>query len=333
MKRDELLKPGSYAACPLAVLARKDLTGTAKLVYQAMASHLNNGDQWVWPSIARMAAMTGSGRTAVIAAVAELERGRLIQASREFGRSTRYSFLSPDSGNQYGNQTGTETRPVRKPDQSGKRTPTGPESGHEVLQGTTLLSPPTPPPPSSPSEPEPKTAETSDAASGHTSPVPPSETSQAGNPQSAIRNPRSARRAGTRRSEALEARQLAEAYRQKVQPGDRTCSPGGRAVRNVEALLRSRQATAESLMGCVEHYASAMEAEQTPPQYRKAGGNFFGRDGTWREWLEPLTQEELARRRDGTHRANAARAGQNGPGRGGFVPPGDFSGRDDAVLA
>ena len=132
-----------------------------------------------------------------------------------------------------------------------------------------------------------------------------------------------AQRAG---DEAGDALGLAVLYRDLVLPGDRTCTPAGRAARNAEKLLKNRDATIEQLWAAVTNYAKALDAEDRPAGYRKAGGNFFGRDGVWREYLEPLSAEELQRLRNDQHR-NGNRSGKGGA----IIPPGDFSGREDAI--
>ena len=132
-----------------------------------------------------------------------------------------------------------------------------------------------------------------------------------------------AQRAG---DEAGDALGLAVLYRDLVLPGDRTCTPAGRATRNAEKLLKNHGATVEQLTAAVTNYAKALDAEDRPAGYRKAGGNFFGRDGVWREYLEPLSAEELQRLRNDQHR-NGNRSGKGGA----IIPPGDFSGREDAI--
>ena len=94
MKRDELLVPGEYHSTPDVVMARRDITSTAKCVYSAILSHLRAGDEWVWPSIPRIVAMTGTPRRSVIRATGQLEDAGLLERG-EHGRSTRYRFLNP----------------------------------------------------------------------------------------------------------------------------------------------------------------------------------------------------------------------------------------------
>lgn len=315
MKKDDLYKSGTFDAA----MARPDLTATAKVVYVALAGHLNNGDQWVWPSVPTLARRSGSGRRAVQISLRHLtETGLISEVGCSDLGTVKYCFQPADrwrgAQNLRGRKIcgGANYAPAHKTHEGGAN------CAPELLQGTSPDPPPISPPPVSAGH-----AEASDAASGPD-----------GTPRETSR-----KRTGTgpRKSAASPAAvAVAEAYRRLVQPGDRTCSPAGRACRHIDALLRSRQATAEALTACVANYAAAMEAEGTPPQYRKVGGNFFGREGVWREWTEPLTPEELRRRRDerNAHNARNARGQGNGrPGSGGFHAPGDFAGRTDAVDA
>ena len=144
------MPPGTYASIPLAVLARTDLTPAAKLAYAAMANHLRNGNTEVWPSVARLRAITALGRTAARAAVAQLTDAGLIAPERAPGRVTRYRFrplptplcqAEPDSPDPAGKRPGRKTtRPESDPHRAGKRptpgrnpTHTGPESDPETL--------------------------------------------------------------------------------------------------------------------------------------------------------------------------------------------------------
>ena len=143
MKRIELLKPGEYAGTPLAVLARRDLTPTAKTVYTALVSHLSNGNEWVWPSVARLSEMTAAGRSAVKNAIHSLAHVGLIEVVQRPGQSAWYRFLNP-SGSESDPQetkepqaTGLDYDPhqVRNQPAPGQNpTHTGPESDHELLK-------------------------------------------------------------------------------------------------------------------------------------------------------------------------------------------------------
>ena len=114
--RGEVLVDGAYAAIPLAVLAAppKTLPATAKLVYIAILDHVRPGRREAWPSVARLAAMTGSSRSTVKAGVAALAAAGLIHAEHSNGRRTVYRLVAPP-------QTGPESGPVRPQ--------TGPKSG------------------------------------------------------------------------------------------------------------------------------------------------------------------------------------------------------------
>ena len=96
MKRDELFIPGQYASLPNRVMARADLSAAAKLIYQAIASHLRNGEEWVWPSLDRLAEMTSCGRRTIIRSIEQLRRLALIETEQQPGISTRYKLLSAE---------------------------------------------------------------------------------------------------------------------------------------------------------------------------------------------------------------------------------------------
>ena len=107
MKRDELFTTGTYASLTLRVMARPDLTPAAKLVWQALASHLRNGDEWVWPSLDRLADLCGCSRATAARSTMRLRDLGLLE-TRPNGRGIAYRLLAP---------------PVAKCDQSQNETP------------------------------------------------------------------------------------------------------------------------------------------------------------------------------------------------------------------
>ena len=136
--RGEVLVDGAYAAIPLAVLAAppKTLPATAKLVYIAILDHVRPGRREAWPSVARLAAMTGSSRSTVKAGVAALAAAGLIHAEHSNGRRTVYRLVAPpQTGPESGpvdHQTGPESGPVDPqtgPESGPVRPQTGPKSG------------------------------------------------------------------------------------------------------------------------------------------------------------------------------------------------------------
>ncbi|HOD84688.1 MAG TPA: helix-turn-helix domain-containing protein [Phycisphaerae bacterium] len=142
MKRDELFTTGTYASLTLRVMARPDLTPAAKLVWQALASHLRNGDEWVWPSLERLAAMIGCDRATVVRAVASLRAAGEVQTRRQ-GRCTAYRFLPPGfyaPGQSAANCDGSQiaTGRILSTEAPQNAAPTRRNLRPEVLNGSTL---------------------------------------------------------------------------------------------------------------------------------------------------------------------------------------------------
>jgi hypothetical protein len=76
-------------------MARPDLTDGAKLVLFAMASHLRDEGGTCWPSIDRLAAMTGRSRRGTHNAIDVLEAAGLVEVERrqdDSGRSDSHLF-------------------------------------------------------------------------------------------------------------------------------------------------------------------------------------------------------------------------------------------------
>jgi len=98
-KRIEVLKPGAYSSAPDTVLCRKDLSPVAKLVYQALLSHLHTGGPGhVRAGVNRLSRLTGLHRTAVLRAIDRLWAAKLIAILERPGRTNLYYFLDPDPG-------------------------------------------------------------------------------------------------------------------------------------------------------------------------------------------------------------------------------------------
>lgn len=90
-----------------------DLTTTAKLVALALLDHWSPTRPAVWPSIARLAAMSSVHRTSAIRAIAELEQRGFVLGQRSRGLPTKYVFLDQSHG-----ATGSTERPVAQSDRS-----------------------------------------------------------------------------------------------------------------------------------------------------------------------------------------------------------------------
>jgi hypothetical protein len=161
--RSRLFAPGRYAALPLVLLERTDLSASAKLVWMALTSHLGPDGTEVWPSIMRLVRMTGLSRPTTLRAIGDLLSLELVAREQTPGKVTRYQMLQPQAGlfkvgslarpaadrkarpatkrNQYQNDTGVKTTLVKK------CAPTGINLIPELLKGTTQEeeTPPTPP--------------------------------------------------------------------------------------------------------------------------------------------------------------------------------------------
>jgi biotin operon repressor len=109
-----MIEPGSYTCMPYVLMRRVDLSASAKLVWMALMSHLGQGAYEVWPSMARLAWMTGLGRATVIRAIEALEAEGLIVVIREEGEVSRYRVRQPEAEDLGG--TGIKMIPVSKRD-------------------------------------------------------------------------------------------------------------------------------------------------------------------------------------------------------------------------
>lgn len=101
--RSEILRPGTYAPMPHAILRRRDLCGTAKLAAVAILDHLRPGHAWAWPSLGRVSRMIGCSRCSTRRGLRELVEVGILLADEQPGRVTRYSIglqadWRPDSG-------------------------------------------------------------------------------------------------------------------------------------------------------------------------------------------------------------------------------------------
>lgn len=97
-RRSSLFHPGRYLSLPDVLLRRTDLAASAKLVWMALAGHLGPDGTEVWPSINRLARMTGLDRKTVLRDIAALEDAELLTLSREIGHVNRYRLLQPEAG-------------------------------------------------------------------------------------------------------------------------------------------------------------------------------------------------------------------------------------------
>ena len=132
LRREDLFQAGRYESLPGDVMRRTDLSATAKLVYAAMAGHLFNGDVWVWPSVRRLGELTGSGRTAVRDALAQLEAAGLLAVRRKRGAVARYAFLRPPSTEPESGPVTPGGLPTGEPESGPVVTASEPESGWVV---------------------------------------------------------------------------------------------------------------------------------------------------------------------------------------------------------
>jgi len=119
--RESLLRVGRYSSIPDAMLADEALTPAAKLVWIALVSHLREDAVSAWPSIDRLARMTGTSSRTAIRAVANLEARGLVEIQRAAGRSSVYSMFQPVAGNRSENPTGAKMSPVPKCHRTGAK--------------------------------------------------------------------------------------------------------------------------------------------------------------------------------------------------------------------
>ncbi len=124
--KSEILQPGEYAALPLAIMARKDLTAVAKLAYQAALAHLAPHAALsvpVWPSLPRLAAMVGACERSVRTAIDELEKAGLVTIERAVGKTSRYRFAPIGQEYPGKNYRGTPAKTAALPRQKLPDTP------------------------------------------------------------------------------------------------------------------------------------------------------------------------------------------------------------------
>lgn len=124
----KLFEPGRYAAIPYTILRLRGLTPGAKNVWQSLASHLGKDGSAPFPSMTRLASMTGQGRRTVVRQVGELESAALLAITRTPGKSNRYRLLQPQAGLFDGPPGDARTGPGTKgnPCQSGTSAKTAP---------------------------------------------------------------------------------------------------------------------------------------------------------------------------------------------------------------
>jgi hypothetical protein len=153
-----LFEPGCYLSIPYAVMARKDLNSSAKLIWMAVVSHCRPGARVAWPSVHRLQSMTGLGKEAVIEGIRRLEAAGLLTVDRADGQHSRYTIWQPEAtfekGNGAGkierseNPTGRKTRPVGEADRTGRKTrpqPVGISDPNYSKRTTQRTIPPNPP--------------------------------------------------------------------------------------------------------------------------------------------------------------------------------------------
>lgn len=83
---------------------------TTKLILLALAEHADSNGR-CWPSIGRLAALTGLHRATVIRVLGRLETDGVIERTRSTGRSTRYKLLLVAQSDQSQSATGSTERP------------------------------------------------------------------------------------------------------------------------------------------------------------------------------------------------------------------------------
>jgi hypothetical protein len=122
--RRELFEPGRYLALPDVLARRRDLPASAKLVWMALASHLGPSGTDVWPSVVRLAELTGTNRDTVAASVARLEAVGLLVIVKTQGKPNVYRILQPEAGlydDQPENPASRKIRPAGRTGATGRK--------------------------------------------------------------------------------------------------------------------------------------------------------------------------------------------------------------------
>ena len=90
-----MCRAGLFASVPLALL-EANIPAGAKAVYIAALDHLRGASTYAWPSLGRLAALTGLRRRAVGKWLSYLERNGMIGRRWIAGRVAAISFAAPE---------------------------------------------------------------------------------------------------------------------------------------------------------------------------------------------------------------------------------------------
>jgi hypothetical protein len=96
MKRDEILKSGTYSSIPNDILASKEIRPRAKLLYIALLDHLGDNLS-VWPSEERLMIKTGQAKNTVIDGLADLEQAGFIAVDNSHKHKSSNVYILYDA--------------------------------------------------------------------------------------------------------------------------------------------------------------------------------------------------------------------------------------------
>jgi len=150
LTKRQLIPPGEFFAIPYNVARDPRLTPVDKLVFGGLADHLRGRSLSVWPSVARLAELTGQGQRTVRRSIENLADVGYITTEQRVGLTQLVTFQAVDSGGvQDLGQNGQGTQdpgqigtPAESADTSAKTAKTPANMAPETLIVNTLETPP-----------------------------------------------------------------------------------------------------------------------------------------------------------------------------------------------
>jgi hypothetical protein len=88
---------GTYAGLPTVIMAMPGLSASAKLIWMALAVHARGYGLPAWPSLSKMARMTGLAKRTAIRAIEELRLAGLVEVEKADRAVSSYVMLQPDA--------------------------------------------------------------------------------------------------------------------------------------------------------------------------------------------------------------------------------------------
>jgi hypothetical protein len=150
LTKRQLIPPGEFFAIPYNVARDPRLTPVDKLVFGGLADHLRGRSMSVWPSVARLAELTGQGERTVRRSIGNLADVGYITTEQRIGLTQLVTFQAVDSGgeqdlgqNGQGNQDpGQIGTPAESADTPAKKAKTPAKLAPETSRLNTLETPP-----------------------------------------------------------------------------------------------------------------------------------------------------------------------------------------------